>query len=302
MIIKRCCMEYRILKYFLTVAQEENITHASELLHISQPALSRQIMQLENELGVKLFNRGKRNLTLTDSGILLRRRAQEIVDLTEKTESEFRSGENLSGVISVGSGESQTMRFLADCMRLFNLTYPGVTFEIYSNNADFIIERLEKGLLDIGVLLQPSDISMYESIRLPHKERWGVMFSSNCSLADKEYITAKDLVGQNLLMPRRGCVQGVSEWFGDLFENIKIVATYNLLYNAAIMVDRGMGAALTIEGAAELYQNKNIIFRPFYPELVVSSVVVWKKYQPMSSALTAFIKHIKNNLNNSETK
>ena len=295
-------MEYRVLKYFLTVAREENITRAAELLHISQPALSRQLMQLEEELGAQLFIRGKRNITLTDAGMLLRRRAQEIVDLTEKTESEFRQGEKLSGIISIGSGESETMRFLAECMQSFNQMYPSVTFDIYSNNADFIKERLEKGLLDIGVLLAPSDISRYEYIRLPHEERWGALLPKKCPLTAKEYVTAADLADRNIFMPRRGVVQGVAEWFGGYYGKLKIFATHNLLYNAAMLVDCGIGTALTIEGAASLYKNDNITFRPFYPELKVSSVLVWKKYQPTSLAVSAFIEHIKCKLGMTDDK
>ena len=295
-------MEYRVLKYFLAVAREENITRASELLHISQPALSRQLMQLEEELGAQLFIRGKRNITLTDAGMLLRRRAQEIVDLTEKTENEFREGEKLGGIISIGSGESETMRFLAGCMQSFHEMNPGVTFDIYSNNADFIKERLEKGLLDIGVLLAPSDISRYEYIRLPHEERWGALLPTKCPLTAKEYVTAADLADRNIFMPRRGVVQGVAEWFGEYYGNLKIFATHNLLYNAAMLVDCGIGTALTIEGAAALYKNDNITFRPFYPELRVSSVLVWKKYQPTSPAVSAFIEHIKCKLGMTDDK
>lgn len=289
-------MEYRVLKYFLTVAREENITRASELLHISQPALSRQLMQLEEELGAQLFIRGKRTITLTDAGILLRRRAQEIVDLTEKTENEFRDGEKLGGVISIGCGESETMRFVAECMRSFHDLYPGVTFDIYSNNADFIKERLEKGLLDVGILLAPSDISRFEQIVLPQRERWGALLPAKSSLAQKGSVTAADLAGCNLFMPRRGVVQGVAEWFGEYYGKLRIFATHNLLYNAAMLVDCGIGVALTIEGAAALYRNDNIVFRPFEPELNVYSVVVWKKYQPASPALRAFIAHIKSKL------
>ena len=289
-------MEYRVLKYFLTVAAERNITRAAELLHISQPALSRQIMQLEDELGARLFVRGKRNIVLTDAGMLLRRRAQDIVELTEKTESELRTGESLSGVVSIGSGESETMRFIARCMRSFSEKYPSVTFDIYSNNADFIKERLEKGLVDIGVLLAPSDISDYDYIRLPHKERWGALLCAQSPLSRKEYVTAADLADSNIFMPRRGVVQGVAEWFGEYYGKLKIFATHNLLYNAAMLVDCGIGTALTIEGAAALYKNENIVFRPFFPELCVHIAVVWKKFQPTSPAAAAFIAHLKNEL------
>ena len=170
-------MEYRVLKYFLTVAREQNITRASELLHISQPALSRQLMQLEEELGTQLFTRGWRNIALTDAGLLLFRRAQEIVELTEKTEREFRDeGNALGGIISIGSGEAESMRRLAELMRSFSDKFPNIRFDLFSNNADFIRERLERGLLDIGVLLEPADLSKYEYLRFGGKERWGASF------------------------------------------------------------------------------------------------------------------------------
>lgn len=289
-------MEYRVLKYFLTAAREQNITRAAELLHISQPALSRQLMQLEEELGTKLFIRGKRKLTLTDSGRLLFRRAQDIVDLTEKTEEEFRQGGKLSGVISIGSGESETMRLLAECMLSFHESYPSVVFELYSNTGDFIKERLDRGLLDIGVLLSPFDLSRYECIRLPQRERWGALLPSNSALAEREYVTAADLADKNIIMPRRGVAQGVAEWFGAHYDKLKIFATHNLLYNAAMLVDCGVGAALTIEGAASLYRDEHVVFRPLYPELASSGAVAWKKYQQNSPAVTAFIEHIKSKL------
>lgn len=290
-------MEYRILKYFLTVAREENITHASEVLHISQPALSRQLMQLEEELGAQLFIRGRRKITLTDAGLLLRRRAQEIIDLTEKTADEFRNDSSaVSGVISIGSGEAETMRKLAKFMQAFSEQYPNVKFDIYSNNADFIKERLDKGLLDLGILIEPSDLSKYESIRFDDKERWGVIVPASCPLAEKESITAQDLLGYKILISARNSMLGVAAWFGDIYDKLDIYVTFNLIYNAAILVDCGLGAALTIEGAVSLYQNPNIVFKPLYPEFTASSVLVWKKYQPASQAVTKFLDFIKDGL------
>ena len=286
-------MEYRVLKYFLTVAREENITRAAEVLHLSQPALSRQLMQLEDELGAKLFERGKRSITLTDAGMLLRRRAQEIVDLTEKTEREFQSAGTLGGVISIGSGEAETMRFLAGAMESFSRQYPEVKFDLYSNNADFIKERLDRGLLDIGVLLEPGDLSKYEYIRLKDRERWGALVPRKCPLAEKDSVRAEDLIGHRVFMPKRAQAQGVVAWFGDLYEKLDVFVSYNLLYNAAMLVDCGIGAALTIEGAAALYKNPNTVFRLFSPQLSVSSVLVWKKYQPMTPAAAAFIEDLK---------
>ena len=283
-------MEYRILKYFLTVAREENITRAAEVLHISQPALSRQLMQLEEELGVRLFRRGRHNTSLTDEGMLLRRRAQEIVDLTEKTEREFRDGaETVGGVVSVGSGEADTTRTLGRLMRSFSELYPAVKFELYSNNADYIKERLERGTLDIGVLLGPMDLPHYDRIELPGRERWGALIPASNPLAQKACVTKEDLLGMRILMAKRGVSQGIADWFGEDFERLDIYVVYNLLYNAAMLVDCGMGAALTIEGAVSLYRNPNIVFRPLQPELSVTSALVWKSRQPMSRAVAKFI-------------
>ena len=295
-------MEVRVLKYFLTVAREENITRASEILHISQPALSRQLMQLEEELGTQLFVRGRHSSTLTEAGMLLRRRAQEIVDLTEKTEQEFQNrGDTLSGTVSIGSGEADTMRCLAQIMRGFSDLYPEVKFDIYSNDADHVRERLERGTLDIGVLLGPTVISKYESIALPGKERWGVLVPAKCPLAQKEYVTKEDLVGRRVFIAKRGGAQGVADWFGEYYDKMNVYATYNLLYNAAMLVNCEIGAAISIEGAASLYKNPNIIFKPFYPELAVTSTMVWKKHQPQTQAVSTFLEYVREKLNKDES-
>lgn len=290
-------MELRVLKYFLTVAREENITRAAEILHISQPALSRQLMQLEEELGVQLFKRGRHSSALTDEGMLLRRRAQEIVDLTEKTELEFRSGqEEVAGIISIGSGEAKTMRLLARIMDEFSAVYPAVKFDIYSNNADYIKERLERGTLDLGILLGPNDVAKYESIPLPGKEVWGAIVPRKCPLSEKEYITREDLVGHKVFMTYRGITQGVADWFGEYYDKMDVFVTYNLVNNAATLVECGLGAAITIDGAVALYHNPAIVFKPFYPEIAFTSILVWKGHQPMSRAVAAFIDYVRKNL------
>lgn len=290
-------MEYRILKYFLAVANEENITRASESLHISQPALSRQLMQLEEELGTKLFIRGQRNVTLTDAGMLLRRRAQEIIDLTEKTINEFQNDKNtLSGTIAIGTGEAETTRRIADLMKGFSVIYPNVKFAIYSNNADFVKERLEKGLLDLGILIEPTNLSKYEYLRLPDKERWGVLVPKDCPLSNYKSVTVNDLLGYKIFTSQRGENEGVLNWAGEIYSKLDIYATYNLIYNAAMLVDSGLGIAFAIEGAVSLYKNPNIVFVPFSPAHFVTSVVVWKKHQPFSQAATKFIEYIKEKL------
>lgn len=287
-------MENRVLKYFLVVAREENITHASEILHISQPALSRQLMQLEEELGVKLFVRGKRNITLTDEGRYLRQRAQEIVDLTEKTERDFRSGlGTLSGEISIGLGESAASSLIADYICEFVKIYPNVHFKYYSNNADFIKEQLEKGLLDIGVLMEPTDLSKYEYVRLPIKDHWGVLLPAKCPLSQKEFISPSDLKDRKLFISTR-TKQTIVSWLGEFYREENVLLYYNLLYNAAMLVDKGMGTTFTVDGAAMLYKNPNTVFRPLSPKIEVTTVFAWKKYQVATPTVKAFIEFVSN--------
>lgn len=288
-------MENRVLKYFLVVAREENITRAAEILHISQPALSRQLMQLEEELGVKLFIRGKRNITLTDEGLYLRQKAQEIIDLTEKTEQAFANGlTSLNGVISIGMGETAASSYLADLIYEFREEYPDVRFKILSGDADGTKEQLDKGLLDVGILLEPIDLSKYEFIRLPVKDTWGVIVPSKCPLCQKEYVTAQDLKDRRIFMSHRAINHSLfSAWFGEYYNEKNIFLTVNLLYNAAMLVSKGMGCAVTIDGAAELYHHPELNFRPLYPKIEQTSVLVWKKNQIMSACTTKFIEFVK---------
>ena len=222
-------MELRVLKYFLVVAREENITRAAALLHVTQPTLSRQLMQLEEKLGVKLFRRGKYHVSLTEDGMLLRRRAQEIVELADKTEQEFQRQEGeLAGDISIGTGESNSMTDLSRKIADFRAGHPLVRFHIYSATADEIQERLEKGLLDLGMLMEPVDIGRYEFARLPRRDRWGIWVDQGHPLAGKESVTPEDLLGVPLLLPRRERVQQeLSGWFGEKFEQVEVAATYN---------------------------------------------------------------------------
>ena len=286
-------MELRVLKYFLVVAREENITRAAALLHVTQPTLSRQLMGLEEELGVKLFRRGKYHVTLTEDGMLLRRRAQEIVELAEKTEQEFqRQEKKLTGDISIGTGESDSMADLSRKIAAFRAEHPLVRFHIYSATADEIQERLEKGLLDLGMLIEPVDIGRYEFVRLPQRDRWGVLVDQGHPLAGKKFITPEDLLGVPLLLPRRERVQQeLSGWFGDQFDEIEVAATYNLLLNAANMIRNGVGAAL---GFFIGNLTDELKFIPLSPPLETGSVLVWKKDQTFSPAAAAFLRSLKN--------
>ena len=286
-------MELRVLKYFLVVAREENITRAAALLHVTQPTLSRQLMGLEEELGVKLFRRGKYHVTLTEDGMLLRRRAQEIVELAEKTAQEFqRQEKKLTGDISIGTGESDSMADLSRKIAAFRAEHPLVRFHIYSATADEIQERLEKGLLDLGMLIEPVDIGRYEFVRLPQRDRWGVLVDQGHPLAGKKFITPEDLLGVPLLLPRRERVQQeLSGWFGDQFDEIEVAATYNLLLNAANMIRNGVGAAL---GFLIGNLTDELKFVPLSPPMETGSVLVWKKDQTFSPAAAEFLRSLRN--------
>ena len=291
-------MELRVLKYFLAVAREENITKAAEFLHITQPTLSRQLMQLEEELNAQLFIRGKNRIVLTDEGMLLRRRAEEIVDLANKTEKEFLEQDNLvTGEIFIGGGETNAMHILARIIKEFKEEYPQIKYQFYSGNADDIKERLDKGLIDIGLLTEPVDIEKYEFVRLEQKEVWGILAPKDSKLAAKEYATPQDLLKLPLLSTRRTIVQNeIANWFGQDYEQLDIIATYNLIYNAAIMVEEGIGYAICLEKLVNINGETKIRFIPFYPPLLTGTVIVWKKHQIFSPATARFIEKIKHSL------
>lgn len=291
-------MELRVLKYFLAVASEENITKAAEFLHITQPTLSRQLMQLGEELNAQLFIRGKNRIVLTDEGMLLRRRAEEIVDLANKTEKEFLEQDNLvTGEIFIGGGETNAMHILARIIKEFKEEYPQIKYQFYSGNADDIKERLDKGLIDIGLLTEPVDIEKYEFVRLEQKEVWGILAPKDSKLAAKEYATPQDLLKLPLLSTRRTIVQNeIANWFGQDYEQLDIIATYNLIYNAAIMVEEGIGYAICLEKLVNINDETKIRFIPFYPPLLTGTVIVWKKHQIFSPATARFIEKIKHSL------
>ncbi len=286
-------MELRVLKYFLMAAREENITKAANLLHITQPTLSRQLMQLEEELGVKLFHRGKYHIVLTDEGMLLRRRAQEMIELEEKTKREFsKDGAQLAGEIAIGCGETRNMTFLSKKMAEFRRLHPLVHYDIYSATADDIKERMEKGILDIALLMEPVDIGKYEFVRMPQREQWGALVCADSPLADKETLSPDDLTGQPIIIAKRESVQNeLANWFGDTYDKMEIAATYNLILNAANMVRNGVGAALCFQ-----LDNRydDLRFIPLRPRLETGAVLAWKKNQTFSETSSQFIQFIKN--------
>ncbi len=285
-------MELRVLNYFLEVAREENITKAAQLLHITQHTLSRQIASLEEELGVELFIRSNHSINLTEEGLLLKRRAEEIITLSEKTKAELLSSSTeLSGEISIGCGELKTVEFIAKVMAKLQKKYPLVTFTMISGNADEIKSRIESGLLDIGLLNKPVDTDKYESIDIPIKDIRGALLSVNSPLASKEYLTPKDLLEEKLLVPNRLVVQkSLAQWFGVSLDELKIVGTHNLLYNASVMVRNNVGIAIGVELDCEY---KDVKFIPFYPYEEYGSVIAWKKTSQMSAVIKEFLKTAK---------
>ncbi len=288
-------MEIRVLKYFLTVVREGGINRAAEVLHITQPTLSRQLSQLEEEVGVRLFYRGSRKITLTDEGMLLRRRAEEILSLVDRTEKELAWQEELiEGRIVIGCGELAAMQVLSEIIASFHQQYPLVSYDFFTANADLVKEQMEKGLTDIGVLLEPVDMEKFDFIRLAGKERWVVLMRPDDPLAVKETVSAGDLEGLPLILPRRTNVRNeLSNWLGDSFQSTKVLFTSNLSTNSALMVQKGLAYSIVLEGSVPFWDKEKIAYRPLYPELMANSVFAWKKQQPFSLATAKFIEHIK---------
>lgn len=292
-------MEIRVLRYFLAVAREGTIVGAAKFLHVTQPTLSRQLQDLEEELGQQLFLRSNRSITLTPEGMLLRKRAEEILEIVSRTEADFNSmGENIGGSVHIGGGESRAMKLIAETIRELRGEYPDIRCNLYSGNAEDVVERLDKGILDFGILIQPVDISRYDSITLPVRDVWGVVMRKDSPLAAKKSISLRDLQKLPLICSRISIRQSsvknaYAEWFGRSFEKLNIVATYNLIYNAALMVEAGIGYALALDGLVDALGNRTLCFRPLEPKLESGLNIVWKKYQVFSKAAEVFLEKIR---------
>lgn len=276
-------MEIRELRYFLAVAREQSITSAAEKLHITQPALSKQLMNLEDELGKKLFIRGKRKITLTEDGLFLRKRAQEIVDLTDKTEADFQSeSDTISGEIYIGAGETTGMRIITKAIRELHELYPDVKFHLYSGDDEITTERLDKGLLDFGVFVGMTNLSKYDYLKLPVVNLFGLLIRKDDPLAKLDTISPDTLKNIPLIVPRQVMLQNdLASWLGRGLEQLNLVGTYNLLYNASLMVEDKIGYALCIDG---LIENDLLCYRPLAHDTTAGVVFAWKKYQVFSRA------------------
>lgn len=287
-------MELRVLEYFLAVAREQSIIRAAKSLHLSQPTLSTQIKGMEEELGKQLLIRGtkgSRKITLTEEGMILRKRAEEILNLVQKTEREISlSDQVIVGDVYIGTGETDAVRFIAKAAKELYETYPGIHYHIASGNTEFVLEQLEKGLIDFGIVFGSVDQTKYNSVPLPYKETWGVLMRKDSPLAEKSEIRPEDLWDKPLIISR----QYIAEtYLNRNISELEIVATYNLLFNASLMVEEGLGYAIGFDKIINTSGKSSLCFRPLSPKTEESMNIVWKKYQVFSKASEKFLKKFK---------
>lgn len=288
-------MDLRVLRYFLMVAKEQSFTKAAKQLNITQPTLSRQLAALEEDLGAKLFDRGGQSVTLTNEGLLLKRRALEMVDLEEKILSEFQGdSESVEGKIVIGCGEFLAVETLAKICKQFRKKYPLVQFVLHTGTADSILERMGKGLVDIGLFLEPVNTEGLDYIRIQGSDHWVITMKTTDPLAKKERITKEDLLPLPLILPERSNVQSeLANWFGKDFSKLHIAFTSNLGTNAGIMAMHGLGYPVSIEGAARYWRKDLVVQKRLYPEMKTSTVIAWRRNLPYSAAVSRFIEEMK---------
>lgn len=290
-------MELRVLRYFIEVAREQNITAAAERLHVTQPTLSKQLADLEAELGKQLFIRGKRKTTLTDDGMFLFRRAQEIVDLADKTQSAFNPSEDIiTGDIFIGCGETEGMTFVIDIIKGITEKHHDIRFHLYSGNDEDVSERLDKGLVDFGLFVGRTKLEKYDYIQLPASDTWGLLMRKDCSLAQNETIKPEDMKKVPILCSRQALHSNeLSGWLGYDFAKLNILSTHNLVYNAALMVKAGLGCALSIENLINT-MGTELTFRRLEPLIKADLFFAWKKYQVFSKASELLLNQLQKNL------
>lgn len=284
-------MDLKSLRYFLAIAEEGSISAAAESLNLSQPNISRQMTLLEKELGAKLFERGSRRIVLTEEGTLLRRRAVEILQLADTAVTEIGSaGKDVIGTVRIGCGETDAMRVVARAIRRFSETHPMVRFELHSGNAEDVSDLLERGLVDFGVLIEPTDKTRYDYLSFPTDIRWGALVRRDDSLARMYGVSPSDISGRRVIVSRQNmAANGISGWMGPDFPEPDVVATYNLLFNASLLVSEGVGIALCLEGIVNTSGDSDLVFVPFEPELRVGMSLVWKKNSVQGRAQRLFL-------------
>lgn len=289
-------MELRTLRYFLAVAEELNITKAAESLYVTQPALSRQLKMLENELGVQLYERSSHRISLTENGIKLRKYAKEMIDLSDAIPAALKASESeIVGSVAIGAGESFTSDYLAQAAARVHVHSPRITYSLVSGNASDLMSRLDSGSLDFCLIIQPVDISNYRSVRAPMRDTWGLLLRKDNPLAQKASITPADLRNEPLVFSEQNIGstslnQDFLDWFGEGFVDLNIVATYNLSYNATLFAAAGLGSVVALTEQVRLRESNDLVFRPFEPAIEVDSHLIWKKSRELSPAAEVFLR------------
>lgn len=273
-------MEIRVLRYFLEIAREGSMTAAAEVLHISQPALSKQMKELEEELGKKLFRRGSRSVSLTDEGILLRRRAEDILDMVDKTTEEFRAIDELQGGdVYLGCAESFQIAYIARKIRDFKKQYPLFRYHIVSGDRTIVLDRLDRGLLDFGVVVEMPDLDRYQYLELPGVDTWGVLMPQAHPLAQKKAVRVDDLIGEELICSEQSVEVDIPRWCGRTADKLNFTGNTNLAYNGSVFVREGLGLMLCFEHLIQPCAENGLVFRPLEPRLENRLYLIWKKYQ-----------------------
>lgn len=287
-------MEIRVLRYFLEIARTENMTRAAEILHISQPTLSRQIKELEQELGKKLFYRGSTTLTLTEEGMLLRKRAEDILDMVDKTTDEFKALDEITGgEVRIGCAESYQIKYLARAIRSFRESYPLFRYHLTSGNTEQVIERLDKGLIDFAAIVEPPNLEKYNYLEMRGTNMWGLVMPKTDPLASKEQICFEDLATLPLICSEQGLKYDITRWCGEKADILNISGTVNLPYNGSVFVKEGLGYLLAFEQLIDTGTDSALCFRPLEPRLETKMFVVWKKYQVFSPIAGLLLDKIK---------
>lgn len=287
-------MELRVLNYFLAVAREQSIIRAAESLHLSQPTLSTQLRNMEQELGKQLLIRGtkgSRKVTLTEEGMILKKRAEEILNLVNKAKKEITLSDSvISGDVYIGAGETNIIRLLAKAAKKLQQTHPDIHYHISSGNAEFVLEQLDKGLIDFGLIFGDVDFDKYNAIKIPHKDTWGIIMRKDSELAHKESISPQDLYDKPLIISHQKNQGGeFNSWLNANIKQLNVVATYNLLFNASLLVDEGLGYAIGLDKIINTGENSNLCFRPLKPAIEANLSIIWKKYQVFSKAAEQFM-------------
>lgn len=290
-------MEIRVLRYFLEIAREGSMTKAADILHVTQPTLSKQIKELEQELGKKLFQRRSTSVSLTDEGMLLRKRAEDILDMVDKTISEFKELNNITGGdVLIGCAESYYICYLAQIIKEFQKQYPGFRYHIKSGDTEQTAEKLDRGLLDFAVIVEPPDLSKYNYLVFPEPDTWGLLMRKDHPLAQKEWVEIDDLYSIPIFCSEQAAKVDLPRWCGEKLDQLNVAGTFTLFYNGSVFVREGLGCMLTFDKLADTSEDSQLCFRPIRPALETKMYIIWKKYQVFTPIAGLFLQQLKNNL------